>query len=218
MLVASLGDQVSCYTTVGGDVLLKGKCLSWLKNYIRLAFSRELVLKAKSKKCQQSTGISMKNTNACRKLISKFIKTHNGRIFTTANELVISMVSVPMLLLFALACSVSNSQAEIISFKLDANLSFKTQLNIQPGKFSEVCGKLKKGNLIRWQFDSSASLDFNIHYHEGKEVIFPYKMNAIKSAKEEFLISRDQDYCWMWTNKSSEAVKLEMNLRNVQAQ
>ena len=108
-------------------------------------------------------------------------------------------------------------QAELIPFKLDENLSFKTQSNIQPGKFSEVCGKLKKGNLIRWQFDSSAPLDFNIHYHEGKEIIFPYKMNAIKSAKEELLISLDQDFCWMWTNKSGEAVKLEMSLRNVQA-
>ena len=78
--------------------------------------------------------------------------------------------------------------------------------------------KIKKGNLIRWQFDSSAPLDFNIHYHEGKEIIFPYKMNNMKSAKEEFLISLDQDFCWMWTNKSGEAVKLEMNLRNVQAQ
>ena len=160
----------------------------------------------------------MTDKTPCRKLTRKSIKTHNGRIFTTANELVISMVSAPILLLFALACSVSTSQAELISFKLDANLSFKTQSNIQPGKFSEVCGKLKKGNLIRWQFDSSAPLDFNIHYHEGKEIIFPYKMNAIKSAKEELMISLDQDFCWMWTNKSGEAVKLEMNLRNVQAQ
>jgi len=160
----------------------------------------------------------MTDTTPCQKLTSKFIKTHNDRIFATANYSVISIVSAPMLLLFALACSVSTSRAELISFKLDTNLSFKTQSNIQPGKFTEVCGKLKKGNLIRWQFDSSAPLDFNIHYHEGKEVIFPYKMNAIKSAKEELLISLDQDYCWMWTNKSSEAVKLEMNLRNAQAQ
>ena len=160
----------------------------------------------------------MTDTSPRRKLISKFIKTHHGRLFTTANELVISMVSAPMLLLFALACSVSTSQAELISFKLDGNLSFKTQSNIQPGKFSEVCGKLKKGNLIRWQFDSSAPLDFNIHYHEGKDIIFPYKMNAIKSGEEELLISLDQDYCWMWTNKSKEAVKLEMSLRNAQAQ
>jgi hypothetical protein len=153
-----------------------------------------------------------------RKLTSKSIKTHNSRIFTTVNESVISMVSAPILLLFALACSGSTSQAELISFKLDTNLSFKTQSNIQPDKFSEVCGKLKKGNLIRWQFDSSAPLDFNIHYHEGKEIILPYKMNAIKSAKEELLISLDQDFCWMWTNKSGEAIKLEMNLRNMQAQ
>ena len=122
-----------------------------------------------------------------------------------------------MLLLSALVFSFTTCKAEVISFKLEANPSFKTQVNIQPGKFSEVCGKLKKGNLIRWQFDSSAPLEFNIHYHEGKNVIFPYKMSAIKSGEEELLISLDQDYCWMWTNKSKEEVKLEMSLRHVQA-
>ena len=121
------------------------------------------------------------------------------------------------LLLSALVFSSTTCKAEVISFKLEANPSFKTQANIQPGKFSEVCGKLKKGNLIRWQFDSSAPLEFNIHYHEGKNVIFPYKMSAIKSGEEELLISLDQDYCWMWTNKSKEEVKLEMSLRHVQA-
>ena len=122
-----------------------------------------------------------------------------------------------MLLLSALVFSSTTCKAEVISFKLEANPSFKTQVNIQPGKFSEVCGKLKKGNLIRWQFDSSAPLEFNIHYHEGKNVVFPYKMSAIKSGEEELLISLDQDYCWMWTNKSKEEVKLEMSLRHVQA-
>jgi hypothetical protein len=121
------------------------------------------------------------------------------------------------LLLSALVFSSTTCKAEVISFKLEANPSFKTQANIQPGKFSEVCGRLKKGNLIRWQFDSSAPLEFNIHYHEGKNVIFPYKMSAIKSGEEELLISLDQDYCWMWTNKSKEEVKLEMSLRHVQA-
>jgi len=122
-----------------------------------------------------------------------------------------------MLLLSALVFSFTTCKAEVISFKLEANPSFKTQVNIQPGKFSEVCGKLKKGNLIRWQFDSSAPLEFNIHYHEGKNVIFPYKMSAIKSGEEELLIYLDQDYCWMWTNKSKEEVKLEMSLRHAQA-
>ena len=122
-----------------------------------------------------------------------------------------------MLLLSVLVFCSTTCKAEVISFKLEANPSFKTQANIQPGKFSEVCGKLKKGNLIRWQFDSSAPLEFNIHYHEGKNVVFPYKMSATKSGEEELLISLDQDYCWMWTNKSKEEVKLEMSLRHVQA-
>jgi hypothetical protein len=42
-------------------------------------------------------------------------------------------------------------------------------------------------------------------------------MSAIKSGEEELLISLDQDYCWMWTNKSKEEVKFEMSLRHAQA-
>lgn len=122
-----------------------------------------------------------------------------------------------MLLLSVLVFCSTTCKAEVISFILEANSSFKTQANIQPGKFSEVCGKLKKGNLIRWQFDSTSPLEFNIHYHEGNNVIFPYKMSATKSGEEVLLISLDQDYCWMWTNKSKEEVKLEMSLRHAQA-
>ncbi len=122
-----------------------------------------------------------------------------------------------MLLLSVLVFCSTTCKAEVISFILEANSSFKTQANIQPGKFSEVCGKLKKGNLIRWQFDSTSPLEFNIHYHEGNNVIFPYKMSATKSGVEVLLISLDQDYCWMWTNKSKEEVKLEMSLRHAQA-
>jgi hypothetical protein len=122
-----------------------------------------------------------------------------------------------MLLLSVLVFCSTTCKAEVISFILEANSSFKTQANIQPGKFSEVCGKLKKGNLIRWQFDSTSPLEFNIHYHEGNNVIFPYKKSATKSGEEVLLISLDQDYCWMWTNKSKEEVKLEMSLRHAQA-
>ena len=46
-----------------------------------------------------------------------------------------------MLLLSVLVFSSTTCKAEVISFKLEANPSFKTQVNIQPGKFSEVCGK-----------------------------------------------------------------------------
>lgn len=135
---------------------------------------------------------------------------------STVNS-VMPNLAAQMLFLSALVLCFSTSKAEVISFKLDSNPSFKTQVNIQPGKFSEVCGKLKKGNLIRWQFDSSAPLEFNIHYHEGKNVIFPYKMSAIKSGEEELMISLDQDYCWMWTNKTRGVVKLELSLEHAQA-
>jgi hypothetical protein len=157
------------------------------------------------------------NPKACRSIFGESIKSLKVKISMLTVDSVKPNIAAQFFLLFAFFFCSSTCKAEVISFKLDANPSFKTQANIQPGKFSEVCGKLKKGNLIRWQFDSSAPLEFNIHYHEGKNVIFPYKMSAIKSGGEELLISLDQDYCWMWTNKSKEEVKLEMSLRHAQA-
>ena len=154
---------------------------------------------------------------ACRSIFGKNIKFLKVKFSMSTVDSVMANIAAQFFLLSAFVFCSSTCKAEVISFKLDANSSFKTQANIQPGKFSEVCGKLKKGNLIRWQFDSSAPLEFNIHYHEGKNVIFPYKMSATKSGEEELLISLDQDYCWMWTNKSKDEVKLEMSLRHAQA-
>ena len=32
---------------------------------------------------------------------------------------------------------------------------------------------------LTWSFDAAAPMDFNIHYHEGKEVRFPAKKSKV---------------------------------------
>ena len=40
-------------------------------------------------------------------------------------------------------------------------------------------------------------MDFNVHYHEGKDVRFPAKRAQVSKADGTLDVSVDQDYCWM---------------------
>lgn len=108
---------------------------------------------------------------------------------------------------------VNDARAQVIDIAWNANRQFDRQLTVPAGKFAEVCGKLSSGTSIAWSFDAASALDFNIHYHEGKKVIFPAKQENIEHAKGDLAVTADQDYCWMWTNKSASAIELKLALK-----
>ena len=68
------------------------------------------------------------------------------------------------------------------------------------------------GDGVRWSFTTSAPVDFNIHYHVGKEAVFPAKQAQISSGRDTLNVTVAQDYCWMWTNKGSGPVSLTIDL------
>lgn len=115
--------------------------------------------------------------------------------------------------LLALAGLVTSAtQAEIVDIAWSGDGRFERQLTVAPGKFAEVCGKLVRGDSVNWRFDASGPLNFNIHYHEGKEVHYPERRDALASAGGQLRAALDQDYCWMWTNKAGKAVELKIQL------
>ena len=105
------------------------------------------------------------------------------------------------------------AQAHIIDLQWDAQGRFETRLTLDPGKFVEVCGKLSKGQAIAWQFKAEAPMNFNIHYHEGKKVEFPAKLDGATTAEGKLAVAVNQDYCWMWSNKSDKAGNLTLSLQ-----
>ncbi|NRF71199.1 hypothetical protein HLB44_29820 [Aquincola sp. S2] len=115
--------------------------------------------------------------------------------------------------LLILGSASGTALAEIIDIGWDANGRFERTTTVAPGKFAEVCGPLRKGKAIEWAFDADAALDFNIHYHQGKKVVFPAKQDAVVKRNGKLAVKRDQDYCWMWTNKSSSDVALRLTLK-----
>lgn len=112
----------------------------------------------------------------------------------------------------ALAASAPRASAEIIDVDWGDGRRFDRSLRVAPGKFSEVCGKLAKGNEVRWRFESDGPLDFNIHYHEGRTVHYPVKREGTARADGTLTSAQDRDYCWMWTNKTDKAAALGVSL------
>jgi len=121
---------------------------------------------------------------------------------------VLATLSVVALTLFTLP-----ALANILEIDWDSNARFERNLAVPPAKFAEVCGKLPAGVNLRWEFEASAPLDFNVHYHVGKEVVFPAKLKAVASARNTLQTRIEQDYCWMWTNKSAATATLTVKLQ-----
>ena len=111
----------------------------------------------------------------------------------------------------AILCSTA-ARADIIDIAWNEQGRFERRVSVAPGKFAEACGKLARADSVAWRFEASGPLNFNIHYHEGKDVRYPERRDALAGASGRLQVVLDQDYCWMWTNKSGQAVDLNLLL------
>jgi hypothetical protein len=114
-----------------------------------------------------------------------------------------------------LACAASNdarASSHIVDVAWSADGRFAHTARVVPGKFVELCGKLDHGAAVRWTFDASAPVDFNIHYHVGKDVVFPAKLAQTAWATDVLQVAVAQDYCWMWANNGPRQVELRVTL------
>jgi hypothetical protein len=103
--------------------------------------------------------------------------------------------------------------ADLVPLEWTAEGRFEKDLTVPAGKFVEVCGKLAAKDSVRWQFEASAPMNFNIHYHEGKKVLFPAKRDQVDKASDVLDVKLAQDYCWMWTNKTTAPASLKLALQ-----
>ena len=101
-------------------------------------------------------------------------------------------------LVLAIAVSVANAADEVGPFTL--TLSGKA--------FEERCIALSAGETIRYRFIASAPVDFNIHYHRGKDVFYPVKQANVSDAGGAFRAESTEEYCLMWESTEG-TIRLE---------
>jgi hypothetical protein len=117
------------------------------------------------------------------------------------------------LVVLALAVIATSAKAALVDIAWDATGRFETDTSIAPGKFAEVCGRLAKGQSVAWSFKGDRPMNFNIHYHEDKLVVFPAKQDDASDAQGRLVVGADQDYCWMWTNMGDASAQLRLTLQ-----
>jgi hypothetical protein len=83
---------------------------------------------------------------------------------------------------------------------------------LAPGAFEEMCFELGAGQSIRYTFDAGAPLEFNIHWHRGREVVYPVRSSAVARRGGSFRATEKEAYCLMWTNRGRVAVELRARL------
>jgi hypothetical protein len=121
----------------------------------------------------------------------------------------------PRFLLAAIAVTAmagASARADVIDIAWSAEGRFEHRAEVAPGGFAEVCGKLARGTVVRWAFESAGPMDFNIHYHEGEKVVFPVQRAGATKGAATLKVKLDQDYCWMWSNKRTQPLALQLTL------
>ena len=105
------------------------------------------------------------------------------------------------------------ARADVVDVSWDETGRFETQQSVAPGKFAEVCGTLMPGQAVAWSFTADRPMDFNVHYHAGKQVVFPAKQDGASRAEGLLEVRLRQDYCWMWTNKGASPARVRLTLK-----
>jgi hypothetical protein len=89
---------------------------------------------------------------------------------------------------------------------------FARTVSVAPGKLVEICGALERGQSVRWTFRADRPLDFNVHYHVGKDVVYPARHDASAAARGTLSVTENHEYCWMWSSTQPTPVRLDVSL------
>ena len=84
---------------------------------------------------------------------------------------------------------------------------------VKPGKMVEKCLTLEPPQKIEYRFESSAKLNFNLHYQKGEQVYYPVKLDRTNGESGLYEAKAREIYCLMWENKTSADVELTYSAR-----
>lgn len=91
--------------------------------------------------------------------------------------------------------------------------TFSRTLTVAPGKSAELCGQIEPRLPVDWRYAAEAPLSFNIHRHAGNEVVYAVKSYLTKEQQGTLKPTFNFEWCWMWTNESTAAVSLQVDLK-----
>ena len=84
--------------------------------------------------------------------------------------------------------------------------------NLRPGEVHESCYDLATGGKLNYQYTGSSVTLFNIHYHMGKDIIYPVPDELAFRRNSSLTSASAQSYCLMWRNIQGRPVALHYSV------
>ena len=112
---------------------------------------------------------------------------------------------------FAMATFLVFIIVAVVYMQMPPSQKMKDQVKFQlPSSAThEECLKLLQENEVVYSFEASHPLTFDIHYHDGTQIVVAFAKKTIAALdatlKPEFV----QEYCMTWSNHQPQAVQLK---------
>jgi len=99
----------------------------------------------------------------------------------------------------------------VVYMQMPPRQKMKDQVKIQlPSSAThEECLKLLQENEVEYSFEASHPLTFDIHYHDGTQIIDAFAKKTIVSLEATLKPEIVQEYCMTWSNHQPQAVQLK---------
>lgn len=141
-----------------------------------------------------------------------FVLPYTARFFYVDAPDSIIMKAFRALTLFAGFVIAGSLSATVIDIRWN-NDGFDHVNQIAAGKTIEVCGEIDPRQPVDWKFSANGALDFNIHRHSGNDVIYATRSFATKEQSGVLKPTLSHEWCWMWTNPTSDRVDMRVQLK-----
>jgi hypothetical protein len=89
-------------------------------------------------------------------------------------------------------------QAQAIEKSIEVILAVK--------KVHEECIAMAEGQTLTFNYEANAELEFNLHFHHGKDVTYPLN-GKYSNYSNTYVATQKNEYCLMWQNKNSVPTK-----------
>ena len=112
---------------------------------------------------------------------------------------------------FAMATFLVFIIVAVVYMQMPPSQKMKDQVKIQLPSLAthEECLKLLQENEVVYSFEASHPLTFDIHYHDGTQIIDAFAKKTIASLEATLKPEIVQEYCMTWSNHQPQAVQLK---------
>ena len=99
----------------------------------------------------------------------------------------------------------------VVYLQMPPRQKMKDQVKIQlPSSGThEECLKLLQENEVVYSFEASHPLTFDIHYHDGTQIVDAFTKKTIAAMEATLKPEIVQEYCMTWSNHQPQAVQLK---------